>query len=168
MNIKQIIRLSKVLQKFEEVVTEDGLTLVTENGFEEGASIYLIDIEGNVTEADGVYTTEIGVITAENGIIKSIEKEEPEPTEPIEEVVEETASEDEPTEEEPVEDVVEDVVDEKDKKIAELEAKIAELEAKIAELEGEIEKKEEELSKPVVFSQKDTKKASKLLQTNLH
>lgn len=146
MDLKNIIRLSRVMSRFSEITTDEGIVLVVDGELEVGKEAYIIGIDGEVTPADGVYSTEDKIITIVNGIIESIEDknvEEPAVEEPqTEEVVEQTE------EEEPAgEEVVEDVVDEKDEKIKELETRIAELEAENAELKEKLENKTEELSK---------------------
>lgn len=153
MNLLQIIKLAKTLQKFAEVETNNGI-LICNGDLAEGVEVF-VDQDGEVAPApDGEYETEDKVIVVAEGKVEAIkEKEEAPAEEPAEEPVEEKAEEEAPAEEEVVED-------EKDKLIEELKAKNAELEAKIAELEAQLGKAEEQLSQPVKTETKMSKQTN--------
>lgn len=154
MNLLNIIKLSKQLQKFSETITDNGIIIV-DGQLEVGKEAF-IEVDGEVVPVpNGEYVSEDKVITIENGVIAEIKDKETEPEEPTEpetpatepEVKEENEEPAEETPEEPAEETPE--VDEKDAKIAELEARISELEHENAELKASLNKAEEELSKPV-------------------
>lgn len=150
MNLLNIIKLSKQLQKFSETNTNKGYIIV-DGQLEVGKEAF-IEVDGEVVPVpNGEYVSEDKVITIENGVIAEIKDKETEPEEPTEPETPatepEVKEENEETPEEPIEETPE--VDEKDAKIAELEARIAELENENAELRASLNKAEEELSKPV-------------------
>lgn len=134
-----LVKLAKMLLKFEDIATEEGVTLTVEGDLEVGKEVFTTDDNGDVVPApDGDYTYEQKVITVAEGVITAITDKEapvetPEET-PAEEPVVEENEEDAPAAEEetPAED-------EKDKKIAELTARIAELEAENAELKAKLD-----------------------------
>lgn len=149
LNIKQLIQLSKQLQKFGETETDNGI-LIYDGEIAEGVEVY-VEQDGEVIPApDAEYTTEDKVIVVAEGKVAEIkdkEAEKPaeeEETTPVEEKEEETTPAEEETKPEE-----EAAPDEKDAKIAELEARIAELEAENADLKAKLGVAEEELSKPV-------------------
>lgn len=150
MNLLNIIKLSKQLQKFSETITDNGIIIV-DGQLEVGKEAF-IEVDGEVVPVpNGEYVSEDKVITIENGVIAEIKDKETEPEEPTEPETPatepEVKEENEETPEEPTEETPE--VDEKDNKIKELEDKIDELNSIIAELKASLNKAEEELSKPV-------------------
>lgn len=139
-----LVKLAKMLLKFEDIATEEGITLTVDGDLEVGKEAYTTDDNGDVVPApDGEYNWENKVITVAEGVITVIaDKEAPVETpteEPVEEPVVEENEEEAPAveEETPAED-------EKDARIAELEARIAELEAENAELRAKLEEPAEE------------------------
>lgn len=133
-----LIKLRQMLLKFEDILTEEGITLTVDGELEVGKPVFTTDDENDMVPApDGDYNYENKVITVAEGVITVIaDKEAPVETpaeEPVEEpVVEENEEEAPAAEETPAED-------EKDAKIAELQARIAELEAENAELKAKLE-----------------------------
>ena len=144
MKKNNLIKLAKMLLKFEEINTEEGVVLTVDGDIEVGKEVYTSDENGDIVPAsDGNYTWENKVITVGEGVIKAIvDKEIENPETPAEETpAEETPAEEEASEEEaPAEEETpaEEEVD-KDAKIAELEARIAELEAENAELKAKLD-----------------------------
>ena len=132
-----LVKLAKMLLKFEDIATEEGVTLTVEGDLEVGKEVFTTDDNGDVVPApDGEYNYENKVITVAEGVVTAITDKEapvetPEET-PAEEPVVEEAEEETPAE------------DEKDKKIAELTARIAELEAENAELKAKLDEPAEE------------------------
>lgn len=134
-----LVKLAKMLLKFEDIATEEGVTLTVEGDLEVGKEAYTTDDNGDVVPApDGEYNYENKVITVAEGVVTAItDKEAPVETPAEEPVVEENEEEAPAAEETPAED-------EKDKKIAELTARIAELEAENAELKAKLDEPAEE------------------------
>lgn len=160
MNIIQILKLAKTIEKFAEVNTEQGL-LICNGDLVEGSEVFIEDNDEITPAPDGEYVTEDKVIVVADGKVTEIkdkEVSEPEtepenePETPAEEPKEEEPAEEKEPEAEPETEPAEEPTnepDEKDAKIAELEAKIAELEAENAELKNKLGEAEEALSKPV-------------------
>lgn len=175
MNLLQIIKLAKQIEKFVEVETDNGV-LIIDGDAEIGKEVYIEGEEGVVPAVDGEYVSEDNIIIIADGKIAEINDK---PAEPVEEPKEEPTEEpkEEPVEEpkeekpeEPVEEPKEEPVeepkeepqpDEKDTKIAELENRIKELEAENAELKAQLETANEALSQPVKTETKMAKDAPK-------
>lgn len=140
-----LVKLAKMLLKFEDIATEEGVTLTVEGSLEVGKEAYTTDDNGDVVPApDGDYTYEMKTITVSEGVITAITDKEA-PVETPEETPAEEPVVEENEEEAPVETPEETPAeDEKDKKIAELTARIAELEAENAELKAKLDEPAEE------------------------
>lgn len=162
MKKNNLIKLAKMLLKFEDIATEEGITITVDGQLEVGKEAYTTDDQGDIVPCpDGEYTWEQKTITVSEGVVTVIaDKEAPVETPaeetPAEEPAPEEAPAEEPANEEPADEpaqeeepVVEETpaeeapaeepaTDEKDAKIAELEAKIAELEAENAELKAKL------------------------------
>lgn len=142
-----LLKLRTMLLNFEDIQTEEGVTLSVDGDLEVGKEVFTTDDQGDVVPApDGTYNYEMKEIVVSEGVVTAIvDKEAPvetpaEETPAEEPVVEETAEET-PAEEAPAE---EPATDEKDARIAELEARVAELEAENAELKAKLEEPAEE------------------------
>jgi hypothetical protein len=150
LNKNKLCQLKKALLSLEEIATEEGVTLVTDNDMEVGVEVYVNGDEGLVPASDGDYTYNGKKITVEGGVITAIvdsaveevetpeaetevvTEEEEKPTEEEEKKVDETAEE--------IQDVVEDIVNETATEDVEaLKTRIAELEALVDELKAKLE-----------------------------
>lgn len=156
MSIKtKMIKLAKMLVKFEDIPTDKGV-LTVDGDLEVGKEVFTTDENGEIVVApNGEYIYDNKTITVEGGIITNIkdngvEQTETEAETAIETVVEEMTEE--TPEETPTETVVEEVTEtveevtpetetiSKEEEIKVLNETIEALKAKIAELEAEIEK----------------------------
>lgn len=133
-----------MLLKFNDILTEEGITLTVDGELEVGKPVFTTDDENDMVPApDGVYNYENKVITVAEGVVTVIADKEapveaPADETPAEEPVVEETVEEAPAEETPAEP------DEKDARIAELEARIAELEAENAALKAKLEEPADE------------------------
>lgn len=166
----KLFKLKKALLALEEIATEEGVTLVTDNEMEVGAEVFVNGDEGLVPASDGEYNYNGKVITVEGGVITAIvdkaveEVETPEPETEVEAAEEEVET---PTEEEEkkvdetaedIQDVVEDIVDETAAENVDVEA----LKARIAELEALVDELKQKLEEPVAESvEEEMKKEEK-------
>lgn len=166
----KLFKLKKALLALEEIATEEGVTLVTDNEMEVGAEVFVNGDEGLVPASDGDYTYNGKKITVEGGVITAIvdeaveEVETPEPETEVEAAEEEVET---PTEEEEkkvdetaedIQNVVEDIVDETATEEVDVEA----LKARIAELEALVEELKTKLEEPVAESvEEEMKKEEK-------
>ena len=112
-----LFKLKKALLSLEEVTTEEGIVLITDDEtLEVGMEVFVDGTEGLEPAKDGEYTVKGNIVTVEGGkIVSIVEKPIEQPTEePVEPVVEEQPMET-PTEqpmETPTEQPVEPVVEE--------------------------------------------------------
>ena len=151
------LMLQSILSQFGQLTTDKGILQYDGEELEVGASVVLIDEEGNESKAeDGNYFLgdEDGrTVVVENSAIKEIiePKEEEQAEEPVEAEEESGAEEVASDIVDEVGEVVEEVKEEVEQvdENEQLRAKIAELEALIAELQSRIEAIEKEpASKP--------------------
>ena len=139
-----LFKLKKALLSLEEVTTEEGIVLITDDEtLEVGMEVFVDGTDGLEPAKDGEYTVKGNIVTVEGGkIISIVEKPIDQPTEepvkPVEEQMEEQPKE-EPMEEQPVETVetVEPIVE--GPTVEELQAIIDEQKAMIENLKSEIE-----------------------------
>lgn len=165
MNIQKKLKLAKMLLKFSDLTTEEGVTITVDGDLEVGKEAFTTDENGELAPTpDGEYHYDNKIITIEGGIVKDIKEADVAQEEPVveEPAVEEPMAE-EPVVEEPV--VEEPATDEKDEKIAELEARIAELEAENTELKAKIEEAEKPVEEPAEekFNKEERNGAAKIL-----
>ena len=139
-----LFKLKKALLSLEEVTTEEGIVLITDNEtLEVGMEVFVDGTDGLEPAKDGEYTVKGNIVTVEGGkIISIVEKPIEQPTEetpteetPMEQV--ETVVEEQPTET-PTEQPTEEPIVE-GPSIEELNAIIDEQKAMIEELKAEIE-----------------------------
>ena len=157
MNLLQIIKLAKQIEKFVEVETDNGI-LIIDGDAEVGKAVFIEGDEGVVPATDGEYVSADKVIVVVDGKIAEI-KDKPAEA-PADEPVEEPSDNqpvDEPSDNQPDENQP----DEKDAKIAELENLIKELEDENADLRAQLEKAKEEMAKPVKTDTKLAKDTQK-------
>lgn len=173
LNKNKLFQLKKALLSLEEIATEEGVTLVTDNDMEVGVEVYVNGDEGLVPASDGEYNYNGKKITVEGGVITAIvDKAVEEPETPVEETEVVTEEEEKPTEEEEknvdetaedIQDVVEDIVDETAAENVDVDA----LKARIAELEALVDELKAKLEEPVAESvEEEMKKEEKNEKTN--
>ena len=157
-----LFKLKKALLSLEEVTTEEGIVLITDNEtLEVGMEVFVDGTDGLEPAKDGEYTVKGNIVTVEGGkIISIVEKPIEQPTEEVvEEVVEtpmeqvETVVEEQPTEtptEQPTEEPIVEgpTVDELNAIIDEQKAMIEELKAEIETIKSENEELKKKLEEP--------------------
>ena len=156
-----LFKLKKALLSLEEVTTEEGIVLITDDEtLEVGMEVFVDGTDGLEPAKDGEYTVKGNIVTVEGGkIISIVEKPIEQPTEetpteetPMEQV--ETVVEEQPMEEQPVETVetVETIegptVDELNEIINEQKSVIEGLKAEIENLKAENEELKKKLEEP--------------------
>lgn len=161
-----LFKLKKALLSLEEVTTEEGIVLITDDEtLEVGMEVFVDGTEGLEPAKDGEYTVKGNIVTVEGGkIVSIVEKPIEQPTEePVEPVVEE-----QPMEEQPVEPVVEEqpivegpTTDELQAIIDEQKAMIEELKAEIETIKAENEELKKKLEEPAAQSAEEDFKNQK-------
>ena len=154
-----LFKLKKALLSLEEVTTEEGIVLITDDeNLEVGMEVFVDGTDGLEPAKDGEYTVKGNIVTVEGGkIISIVEK-------PIEQPTEETPTEETPmeqvetVEEQPTEQPVETVetvetvegptVDELNVIIDEQKAMIEQLKAEIETIKSENEELKKKLEEP--------------------
>lgn len=145
-----LFKLKKALLSLEEVTTEEGIVLITDDEtLEVGMEVFVDGTDGLEPAKDGEYTVKGNIVTVEGGKISSIVEK------PIEQPTEETPMEQvETVEEQPVETVetVETIegptVDELNAIIEEQKAMIEQLKAEIETIKSENEELKKKLEEP--------------------
>ncbi len=165
-----LFKLKKALLSLEEVTTEEGIVLITDNEtLGVGMEVFVDGTEGLEPAKDGEYTVGENIVTVEGGkIISIVEKPIEQPIEetPVETVVEEQMEE-QPMEEQPVETVetVETVegptTDELNAIIEEQKAMIEQLKAEIETIKSENEELKKKLEEPAAQSAEEDFKNQK-------
>ena len=142
-----LFKLKKALLSLEEVTTEEGIVLITDNEtLEVGMEVFVDGMEGLEPAKDGEYTVGENIVTVEGGkIISIVEKPIEQPTKPVEEQPMEQV---ETVEEQPVETVEGPTTDELNAIIDEQKAMIEELKAEIEGLKTENEDLKKKLEEP--------------------
>ena len=154
-----LFKLKKALLSLEEVTTEEGIVLITDDEtLEVGMEVFVDGTDGLEPAKDGEYTVKGNIVTVEGGkIISIVEK-------PIEQPTEETPTEETPmeqvetVEEQPTEQPVETVetvetiegptTDELQAIIDEQKAMIEQLKAEIETIKAENEELKKKLEEP--------------------
>ena len=167
-----LFKLKKALLSLEEVTTEEGIVLITDDEtLEVGMEVFVDGTDGLEPAKDGEYTVKGNIVTVEGGkIISIVEK-------PIEQPTEETPTEETPmeqvetVEEQPTEQPVETVetvetiegptVDELQAIIDEQKAMIEELKAEIETIKAENEELKKKLEEPAAQSAEEDFKNQK-------
>ena len=140
-----LFKLKKALLSLEEVTTEEGIVLITDDeNLEVGMEVFVDGTDGLEPAKDGEYTVKGNIVTVEGGkIISIVEKPIEQPTEEPVKPVEETPMEQvETVEEQPTEqpvETVETVETIEGPSIEELNAIIEEQKSVIEGLKAEIE-----------------------------
>lgn len=170
-----LFKLKKALLSLEEVTTEEGIVLITDDEtLEVGMEVFVDGTDGLEPAKDGEYTVKGNIVTVEGGkIISIVEKPIEQPTEEPVETVEEQPMEEQPmeqvetVEEQPVETVetVETIegptVDELNAIIEEQKAMIEELKAEIETIKSENEELKKKLEEPAAQSAEEDFKNQK-------
>ena len=138
-----LFKLKKALLSLEEVTTEEGIVLITDDEtLEVGMEVFVDGTDGLEPAKDGEYTVKGNIVTVEGGkIISIVEKPIEQPTEEPVKPVEEQPMEEQPMEnptEQPMETPIEEPIVE-GPSIEELQTIIDEQKAMIEELKAEIE-----------------------------
>lgn len=167
-----LFKLKKALLSLEEVTTEEGIVLITDDEtLEVGMEVFVDGTDGLEPAKDGEYTVKGNIVTVEGGkIISIVEK-------PIEQPTEETPTEETPmeqvetVEEQPTEQPVETVetvetiegptVDELNVIIEEQKAMIEQLKAEIETIKSENEELKKKLEEPAAQSAEEDFKNQK-------
>ena len=168
-----LFKLKKALLSLEEVTTEEGIVLITDDEtLEVGMEVFVDGTEGLEPAKDGEYTVKGNIVTVEGGkIVSIVEKPIEQPVEPVvEEQPMETPTEqpmETPTEQ-PVEPVVEEqpivegpTTDELQAIIDEQKAMIEELKAEIETIKSENEELKKKLEEPAAQSAEEDFKNQK-------
>ena len=166
-----LFKLKKALLSLEEVTTEEGIVLITDDEtLEVGMEVFVDGTDGLEPAKDGEYTVKGNIVTVEGGkIISIVEKPIEQPTEEVvEEVVEtpmeqvETVVEEQPTEQPTEEPIVEGpTVDELQAIIDEQKAMIEQLKAEIETIKAENEELKKKLEEPAAQSAEEDFKNQK-------
>ena len=140
-----LFKLKKALLSLEEVTTEEGIVLITDDEtLGVGMEVFVDGTDGLEPAKDGEYTVKGNIVTVEGGkIISIVEKPIEQPTEEVVEEVVETPMEEQPMEEQPTEETPTETPTEEPivegPSIEELNGIIEEQKAMIEQLKAEIE-----------------------------
>ena len=164
-----LFKLKKALLSLEEVTTEEGIVLITDDEtLEVGMEVFVDGTEGLEPAKDGEYTVKGNIVTVEGGkIVSIVEKPIEQPTEePVEPVVEEQPMEEQPMEtpmETPIEEPIVEgpTTDELQAIIDEQKAMIEELKAEIETIKSENEELKKKLEEPAAQSAEEDFKNQK-------
>ena len=169
-----LFKLKKALLSLEEVTTEEGIVLITDDEtLEVGMEVFVDGTDGLEPAKDGEYTVKGNIVTVEGGkIISIVEKPIEQPTEePVKPVEEQPMEQVETVEEQPTEQPVETVetvetiegptVDELQAIIDEQKAMIEELKAEIENIKAENEELKKKLEEPSAQSAEEDFKNQK-------
>ena len=168
-----LFKLKKALLSLEEVTTEEGIVLITDDEtLGVGMEVFVDGTDGLEPAKDGEYTVKGNIVTVEGGKIisiveKPIEQPTEEPVKPVEEQPMEEQPKEEPMEEQPMETPIEEpivegpTVDELQTIIDEQKAMIEELKAEIEGLKKENEELKKKLEEPAAQSAEEDFKNQK-------
>ena len=169
-----LFKLKKALLSLEEVTTEEGIVLITDDEtLEVGMEVFVDGTDGLEPAKDGEYTVKGNIVTVEGGKIisiveKPIEQPTEEPVKPVEETPMEQVEtvEEQPTEtptEQPTEEPIVEgpTVDELNAIIEEQKAMIENLKAEIETIKSENEELKKKLEEPAAQSAEEDFKNQK-------
>ena len=175
-----LFKLKKALLSLEEVTTEEGIVLITDDEtLEVGMEVFVDGTDGLEPAKDGEYTVKGNIVTVEGGkIISIVEKPIEQPTEeipteetPMEQVetVEEQPTEtptetptEEPIVEGPTVDELQAIIDEQKAMIEELKAEIETIKAENEELKKKLEEPAAQSAEEDFKNQKPNEKEKKI------
>ena len=160
-----LFKLKKALLSLEEVTTEEGIVLITDDEtLEVGMEVFVDGTDGLEPAKDGEYTVKGNIVTVEGGkIISIVEKPIEQPTEEPVKPVEEQPMEEQPMEnptEQPNETPIEEPIVE-GPTVDELQTIIDEQKAMIEELKAENEELKKKLEEPAAQSAEEDFKNQK-------
>ena len=167
-----LFKLKKALLSLEEVTTEEGIVLITDDEtLGVGMEVFVDGTDGLEPAKDGEYTVKGNIVTVEGGkIISIVEKPIEQPTEEPVKPVEEQPMEEQPMEnptEQPMETPIEEpivegpTVEELQTIIDEQKAMIEELKAEIETIKSENEELKKKLEEPAAQSAEEDFKNQK-------
>ena len=167
-----LFKLKKALLSLEEVTTEEGIVLITDDEtLGVGMEVFVDGTDGLEPAKDGEYTVKGNIVTVEGGKIisiveKPIEQPTEEPVKPVEEQPMEEQPMENPTEqpnETPIEEPIVEgpTVDELQTIIDEQKAMIEELKAEIETIKSENEELKKKLEEPAAQSAEEDFKNQK-------
>ena len=167
-----LFKLKKALLSLEEVTTEEGIVLITDDEtLGVGMEVFVDGTDGLEPAKDGEYTVKGNIVTVEGGKIisiveKPIEQPTEEPVKPVEEQPMEEQPMENPTEqpnETPIEEPIVEgpTVDELQAIIDEQKAMIEELKAEIETIKAENEELKKKLEEPAAQSAEEDFKNQK-------
>ena len=167
-----LFKLKKALLSLEEVTTEEGIVLITDDEtLGVGMEVFVDGTDGLEPAKDGEYTVKGNIVTVEGGkIISIVEKPIEQPTEEPVKPVEEQPMEEQPMEnptEQPMETPIEEPIvegpttDELNAIIDEQKAMIEQLKAEIENLKVENEELKKKLEEPAAQSAEEDFKNQK-------
>ena len=169
-----LFKLKKALLSLEEVTTEEGIVLITDDEtLEVGMEVFVDGTDGLEPAKDGEYTVKGNIVTVEGGkIISIVEKPIEQPTEePVKPVEEQPMEQVETVEEQPTEQPVETVetvetiegpsIEELNAIIEEQKSVIEGLKAEIENLKVENEELKKKLEEPAAQSAEEDFKNQK-------
>ena len=155
-----LFKLKKALLSLEEVTTEEGIVLITDDEtLEVGMEVFVDGTEGLEPAKDGEYTVKGNIVTVEGGKIVSIVEK------PIEQPTEEPVVEEQPMEEQPMETPMETPIEEpivEGPTTDELQAIIDEQKAMIEELKKKLEEPAAQSAEEDFKNQKPNEKEKKI------
>lgn len=167
-----LFKLKKALLSLEEVTTEEGIVLITDDEtLEVGMEVFVDGTEGLEPAKDGEYTVKGNIVTVEGGkIVSIVEKPIEQPTEePVEPVVEEQPMEEpmetpieEPIVEGPTTDELQAIIDEQKAMIEELKAEIETIKSENEELKKKLEEPSAQSAEEDFKNQKPNEKEKKI------
>lgn len=161
-----LFKLKKALLSLEEVTTEEGIVLITDDEtLEVGMEVFVDGTDGLEPAKDGEYTVKGNIVTVEGGkIISIVEKPIEQPTEEPVETVEEQPMEEQPMEQVETVETVEEptvTVDELQAIIDEQKAMIEQLKTEIETIKSENEELKKKLEEPAAQSAEEDFKNQK-------
>ena len=167
-----LFKLKKALLSLEEVTTEEGIVLITDDEtLEVGMEVFVDGTEGLEPAKDGEYTVKGNIVTVEGGkIVSIVEKPIEQPTEePVEPVVEEQPTEqpmetpiEQPIVEGPTTDELQAIIDEQKAMIEELKAEIETIKSENEELKKKLEEPAAQSAEEDFKNQKPNEKEKKI------
>ena len=174
-----LFKLKKALLSLEEVTTEEGIVLITDDEtLEVGMEVFVDGTDGLEPAKDGEYTVKGNIVTVEGGKIisiveKPIEQPTEEPVKPVEEQPMEEQPKEEPMEEQPMEeqpmeeptistDELQAIIDEQKAMIEQLKAEIENLKVENEELKKKLEEPSASPAEEDFKNQKPNEKEKKI------
>ena len=164
-----LFKLKKALLSLEEVTTEEGIVLITDDEtLGVGMEVFVDGTDGLEPAKDGEYTVKGNIVTVEGGKIisiveKPIEQPTEEPVKPMEEQPKEEPMEEQPKEEPTIStDELQAIIDEQKAMIEELKAEIETIKSENEELKKKLEEPAAQPAEEDFKNQKPNEKEKKI------